>query len=57
MSNLCIIKILFEQMSQEVSGLLSQAGAEQGFWPAVVELGVSAPLAQQALPPWGEGSV
>lgn len=45
MSNLCIIKILFEQMSQEVSGLLSQAGTAKFFWPSVAEQGVSALLA------------
>lgn len=41
MSNLCIIKILFEQMSQEVSGPVSQAGAAKFFWPSVAEQGVS----------------
>lgn len=45
MSNLCIIKILFEQMSQEASGLVSQAGAAKFFWPSVAELGVSVLLA------------
>lgn len=45
MSNLCIIKILFEQMSQEASGLLSQAGTAKFFWPSVAEQGVSALLA------------
>ena len=45
MSNLCIIKILFEQMSQEASGPVSQAGAAKFFWPSVAELGVSVLLA------------
>ena len=44
-SNLCIIKILFEQMSQEVSGPLSQAGAAKFFWPSAAELGVLVRLA------------
>lgn len=41
----CIIKILFEQMSQEASGLLSRLGAAKFFWPRAAELGVSVPLA------------
>lgn len=45
MSNLCIIKILFEQMSQEVSGPVSQAGTAQFVCPSVVEPGVSVLLA------------
>lgn len=47
MSNPCIIKILFEQMSQEASGLVSQAGAAKFFWPSVT--GVSVWLALHAL--------
>lgn len=46
MSNPCIIKILFEQMSQEVSGLASRTGAAKFFWPCVAELGVLVLLAQ-----------
>lgn len=45
MSNLCIIKILFEQMSQEASGPVSQAGAAKFFCPSVGELGVLVLLA------------
>lgn len=45
MSNLCIIKILFEQMSQEASGLVSQAGTAQFVCPSVAELSVLVPLA------------
>lgn len=45
MSNPCIIKILFEQMSQEASGPVSQAGAAKFFWPSVTEPGVSVWLA------------
>lgn len=45
MSNPCIIKILFEQMSQEASGPVSQAGAAKFFWPSVTELSVSVWLA------------
>lgn len=45
MSNPCIIKILFEQMSQEVSGLVSRTGAAKFFWPCVAELGVLVLLA------------
>lgn len=45
MSNLCIIKILFEQMSQEASGPVSQAGADKFFWPCAAELRVSVLLA------------
>lgn len=45
MSNPCIIKILFEQMSQEASGPVSQAGAAKLFWPSVTEPGVSVWLA------------
>lgn len=45
MSNPYIIKILFEQMSQEASGPVSQAGAAKFFWPSVMEPGVSVWLA------------
>lgn len=41
MSNLWIIKILFDGMSQEASGPVSQAGTAEVFWPSMVELDVS----------------